>query len=196
MWAILGALPERIEVFVDHAKSPTSANEFFDALYHTKKVIIRLDIGTNYSHRCDSDLALVDMTVNWLAKLPIHEFQFMTFLSIPAEILGVLHLAPLLGSLHLQNVQDCDHVALSECKSLWELSFTELFDDGESPERIAQRLVRVLKGTKIELLKMSLRGGWEEEIPSDFMNFVAVLLQHGLHKQPGPPGYFVCRKLE
>ncbi|KAJ3402767.1 hypothetical protein HDU80_004774 [Chytriomyces hyalinus] len=99
METILGALPDNLEVLVHHAKPSAGTDDFFGAMYKTKKNIWELSLEDDYFERCEIDSA--EMTAKWLVKLPIHRLVLVSYMSIPTEILDVLHLMPLLDSLHV-----------------------------------------------------------------------------------------------
>ncbi|KAJ3396350.1 hypothetical protein HDU80_009994 [Chytriomyces hyalinus] len=141
---VLGALPEHVEVWVHHAKLFLGTDEFFGALYNAKKSIRELYLGGEYFERCGSDPASLDMTAKWLAKLPIHGLRFWGHTSIPTQILGMLHLMPMLDSLHVPNLEDCKDISFSECKLLRKLSITNVFQGEESPEVLVQKVLRVV----------------------------------------------------
>ncbi|KAJ3255955.1 hypothetical protein HDU77_003454 [Chytriomyces hyalinus] len=155
---VLGALPEEVEVFVNHAKQMDGMDEFFGALYNAKKIIREISLGVEYFDRCNSNRASLDMTAKWLLKLPIRKLRFLSYTSIPTQILSVLHLAPILNSLHLPNLEDCAAVTLSQCKSLRRLLIFKAFEGGESAAEVVQKVLDVVKPTNIHEVSIDLLG--------------------------------------
>ncbi|KAJ3241169.1 hypothetical protein HDU81_001565, partial [Chytriomyces hyalinus] len=136
---------------------PAAADRFFHALYSTKKKIRDLSVGHDYFNHIATCPASLDLAAKWLVKLPIYELRFQNYsTSIPTQILSVLHLAPILHSLHLHNLGECAQVAFSECKSLQKLTLSHLFAGAVNPEVLVCQLVNVVKDTKIQQLGMSL----------------------------------------
>ncbi|KAJ3389000.1 hypothetical protein HDU80_011586, partial [Chytriomyces hyalinus] len=150
---VLGDLPENVEVEVGCATPSPSPDKFFGALYNAKKNIWQLSLGLGYLAGCESDPSLLDMTAKWLVKLRIHELQFLSWSSIPTEIRGMLHLMPMLKSLHLRNLGDCAGIAFSEFKMLKKLTISHLFVGELNPEELIQHVVNILKPTKIQQMK-------------------------------------------
>ncbi|KAJ3223065.1 hypothetical protein HDU78_011496, partial [Chytriomyces hyalinus] len=167
MQAILGALPEIIEVVVNQVGSFTDMDDFFGAIYDTKRVLSKLTLGIYYLEGCEDEPALLEMTAEWLVKIPINELQFRSNSNIPMELLCVLHNSPMLRSLRLTSLEDCAGVALSECKSLTKLSISAVFADEESPEEVVEQILNFVKGTSIKQLKMLMQRDEEEELPSN-----------------------------
>ncbi|KAJ3241171.1 hypothetical protein HDU81_001567 [Chytriomyces hyalinus] len=202
MEVLLGAMPETIDVLLNYAKSSSAADTFFDALHNTKKSIRLLSIGHDYLTQFASDPASLDLTTKWLVKLPIYELEFLSDSArIPIQLLGVLHLVPMLVSLHLQTLGDCAGVALSECKSLRKLAFSNLFVGVERPKAIVQQVVDVVKGSKIEVLAVFVPLRWQKFPHNKLEDLVAAsFMQHGWHEQHGEyenlqmDDYFVCRR--
>ncbi|KAJ3236840.1 hypothetical protein HDU81_010306 [Chytriomyces hyalinus] len=203
MEAILGALPERIDVVVQyHARQLKGTDKFFLALHNANKVIKTLTLGCNYLELHKYEPGLLDMTVKWLVTLPIHEVRFWNLMSVvPTQLLGGLRLMPMLSSLELRHVEDLAGAGLSECKSLRRLSIADLFDGDESPEVLVQQAVDILEATTIQQVEVSLPENWQNFVCTDLGDLVASLFaQQGWHV-PDPAQYEpvrmrVCRKRE
>ncbi|KAJ3226294.1 hypothetical protein HDU81_007371 [Chytriomyces hyalinus] len=125
---ILNILPERLEVFINDANSLKVTDEFFGALYKAKKTITKLSFGKNVFRNGKLGPAILTVISNGLSRLPIRYLRFQS--TIPTQILGTLHMVPMLGSLHLPSLEDCAGIAFSECKSLTTLSISKVFDEG------------------------------------------------------------------
>ncbi|KAJ3378739.1 hypothetical protein HDU80_002708, partial [Chytriomyces hyalinus] len=176
---VLGALPDDVEVFVNHAKLFLGTDEFFGALYDAKKNIRELYFGIEYFKRCGSDLASLDMTAKWLAKLPIHGLRFWGDTSIPTQILGMLHLMPMLDSLHVPNLEVCKDISFSECKLLRKLWITNVFQGEESPEVLVEKVVNLVGPTMICELATYQPWGWQSILGDDLRVLLASLfLRH------------------
>ncbi|KAJ3263258.1 hypothetical protein HDU77_011040 [Chytriomyces hyalinus] len=147
---MVGALPKNMEVEVGCATPSPATDKFFGALHNAKKNIWQLSLGFRYFARCESDPDLLVVTAKWLVKLRIHELHFLSSSGIPTEICGMLHLMPMLKSLHLQNLGDCAGIAFSEFKMLKKLMISDLFAGEENPEELVQQVVNVLQPTKIQ----------------------------------------------
>ncbi|KAJ3238641.1 hypothetical protein HDU78_003384 [Chytriomyces hyalinus] len=201
---VLGALPEEVEVFVNHAKQMDGMDEFFGALYNAKKIIREISLGVEYFDRCNSNRASLDMTAKWLLKLPIRKLRFLSYTSIPTQILSVLHLAPILNSLHLPNLEDCAAVTLSECKSLRRLLIFKAFEGGESAAEVVQKVLDVVKPTNIHEVSMYMPFIWQRSVGRDDLRVLlaALFLQGGwleYHERlelPFSSVYFICRRLD
>ncbi|KAJ3236841.1 hypothetical protein HDU81_010307 [Chytriomyces hyalinus] len=200
---IVGALPTILEVWIDNVKRLNLVDDYFGTMFSTKKAIKKLTLGIDYLNRCNSDPAALKMTTKWLKRLSICELRFPRYAWVPAEILGVLLLTPMLASIHLQTLKDCSGVALSECKSLRKLSVSKLFEGKESVEEIVQQLLNAVKESKIQQLEVFLPWGWRKYLPSDLKDLVAALfLEHGWREEPRlcekfeKGESFVCRKRE
>ncbi|KAI8823800.1 hypothetical protein BJ741DRAFT_634315 [Chytriomyces cf. hyalinus JEL632] len=182
--AILGDLPATIEVLVNNSKSLSVTDEFFEAVHKAKKKIKELSFAEKYFKNGQCGPILLKMTEKWLSKLPIHELRFPSRSKVPIQILAVLHLAPMLGSLHLPFLKDCAGVALSECKLLRKLSISDVFYGRKSPEELVQQVVDIVKETKIQQVEVSLPRDWKNFVRSDLKDLVSALfLQHGWHEQ-------------
>ncbi|KAJ3245487.1 hypothetical protein HDU77_009438 [Chytriomyces hyalinus] len=182
--SILGALPENIEVSLEDATTVNSTDNFFSTLFGAKKIVLDLSLGYDYIECCKSDAPTRRMTAKWLVKLPIHQLQFLGDSNL-TEMLAVLHRAPMLSSLYISTLEDCAAIALSECKSLRELMLSNVFEGEESAEQIVQKLMDIVKETKIQKLEVLLPWVWHNFVPSDLKDLVAALfLQHGWHEQP------------
>ncbi|KAJ3223745.1 hypothetical protein HDU78_011192, partial [Chytriomyces hyalinus] len=164
---VLGALPEDVEVWVHHSKLFLATVEFFGALYDAKKNIRELYFGGEYFERCGSDPASLDMTAKWLVKLPIHGLRFWGHRSIPTQILNMLHLMPMLDSLHVPNLEDCKDISFAECKLLRKLYITNVFEGEESPEVLVQKVVDFVEPTKIRGLATYLPSDWQSFLRND-----------------------------
>ncbi|KAJ3240293.1 hypothetical protein HDU81_004208 [Chytriomyces hyalinus] len=201
--AMLGALPESIELFVNHAKLTDGMDEFFAAVNFAKSNMRELTLGLDYFERCNSDPASLDMTAKWLVKLPIRELRFLSPFSIPTAILGVLHLAPMLTSLRLPSLKDCAGISLSECKSLRKLFLSKLFVGEENAEELVQKVLNVVKATKIRELAICLPYSFQTYLRNDLRGFVAALflrngwyeLRDGLDRYSGSTVMSVGRHL-
>ncbi|KAJ3220913.1 hypothetical protein HDU81_011092 [Chytriomyces hyalinus] len=175
MEVILGALPESIEVLVEHVKPMNSADEFFAALYNTKKMIRELWIGVEYVEQCETDPALIDMTAKWLVKLPISELDISNYPTIPTQIQAILHLSPMLKVLHVQNLEHCAGINLSDSKSLRKLVLSNLVDGKESLAVLVQQVLDIVKGTRIRHLELAMGGDYYSDlIPSDLRDAVLI----------------------
>ncbi|TPX70117.1 hypothetical protein CcCBS67573_g06640 [Chytriomyces confervae] len=153
---IVGALPASLEVWVDNVKRLHATDDFFSTIFNTKKDIRKLTLGSDFFSRCNSDQQTLKMTTKWLTKLSIRELRFARSAWVSGQILGVLHLTPMLSSLHLPGLRDCLGVALSECKSLRKLSVSKLFEGmKKSPEELIQQLLHVVDESKIQILEAS-----------------------------------------
>ncbi|KAJ3261947.1 hypothetical protein HDU77_000535 [Chytriomyces hyalinus] len=159
MEAILPVLPESLDVWIDDIKQLTNTDVFFSAIFCANKTIMHLSLGADYLERCNSDLASLDLTTKWLAKLRIRELRFPRFSTIPTQIRGMLHLVPMLESLHLRTLKDFVRVSLSECKSLSlrKLSIAQLFVGAKKkPEAPVQQLLDIVEASKSQQLEVLL----------------------------------------
>ncbi|KAJ3399167.1 hypothetical protein HDU80_008213 [Chytriomyces hyalinus] len=201
---VLGALPEEVEVFVNHVKQMDGMDEFFGALYNAKKIIREISLGVVYFDRCNSNRASLDLTAKWLLKLPIRKLRFLSYTSIPTQILSVLHLAPNLNSLHLPNLEDCAAVTLSECKSLRRLLIFKAFEGGESAAEVVQKVLDVVKPTNIHEVSMYMPFIWQKFVGRDDFRVLlaALFLQGGWLEYPErlelpfSSVYFICRRCQ
>ncbi|KAI8820075.1 hypothetical protein BJ741DRAFT_639393 [Chytriomyces cf. hyalinus JEL632] len=202
--AILCDLPTNLEVRLNNFIQLHDTDSFFSASFSAKKNIIKLSLGFDYIERCYSDQSTLNMTTKWLAKLRIHELEFVDFLTIPTQIRGMLHLAPMLSSLHLHSLSDCAGIAFSACKLLRKLSMQNVFEGNQSPEALIQQLLDIVKPTKILELEMLLPRSWQNFVQSGLKDLVAgMFLQHGWREHPGQYEktdmfgmHFACRKRE
>ncbi|KAJ3241172.1 hypothetical protein HDU81_001568 [Chytriomyces hyalinus] len=148
-----------------------------------------------------------------MAKLRIHELRFPRSSTIPTQIRDMLHLVPMLTSLHLRTLEDFVGVALSEFKSLRKLSPSKLFVRAEEwpealvrpearvrPEALVGQLLDIVEATKIQQLEPLLPWGLHLP-PSELKGLVtALFLQRGWCEQPGQNEkhqwayHFVCRR--
>ncbi|KAI8827662.1 hypothetical protein BJ741DRAFT_629225 [Chytriomyces cf. hyalinus JEL632] len=198
---VLGALPENVAVLVNHAKLMDGMDEFFGALYNAKKNIRELSLGVDYFDRCNSNPASLDMTSKWLVKLPIRDLRFLSYTSIPTQILSVLHLAPILNSLYVPNLEDCAAVSLCDCKSLRRLSIFKTFEGEESAEEVVRKVLDVVKPTNIHEVAMHLPFSWQTFVGRDDLRVLlaALFLRHGWLEyperleRPFSSVYFICR---
>ncbi|KAJ3398001.1 hypothetical protein HDU80_009385 [Chytriomyces hyalinus] len=200
---ILRVLPERIVMSLNRPRHLHHTEEFFAAVFTAKKTIVQLSFGDEYFKPEKPDPASLKLATKWLLKLPIYELRFLSYSADPTAIIGMLHLVPMLGSLHLRHLKDCAGVALSECKSLRHLTLTRLFEGEESPQSLVQQLVDVLKGTKIQQVRVTVPDYWQNYMRRDLANLVAALfLEHGWHGQLecheswDMPMNLVCRRRE
>ncbi|KAI8839096.1 hypothetical protein BJ741DRAFT_663049 [Chytriomyces cf. hyalinus JEL632] len=177
METMLGAIPDNLEVLVHHAKPAAGTDEFFGAMYKTKKNIWELSLEDDYFEHCAIDPPSVDMTAKWLVKLPIHRLLLMSYRSIPTEILDVLHLMPLLDSLHVPNLEDCHDIAFSDCKMLKKLSLSRVFIGEESPKQLVQQVVDILKPTKIQQVATFLPVSWQMILRDELRVLIAPLFR-------------------
>ncbi|KAJ3240265.1 hypothetical protein HDU78_002368 [Chytriomyces hyalinus] len=183
--AFLGALPEVVEVLVTHTNSLNVTDQFFAALYNCKKVIKTLHLGDNYLEHCKSDPGSLEMTAQWLVKLPIHELRFQGCGIVPAQIVGMLHLMTMLSSLHVRDVANLTGVPLSECKSLRILTLSKLFHGEKSPAELVQQLLDIVNATKVQQVVVLLPKDWQTFLPRD-LNDIAnpLFVKHGWHQHP------------
>ncbi|KAJ3266665.1 hypothetical protein HDU77_011414 [Chytriomyces hyalinus] len=156
---VLGAIPENIEVWVHHAKLFLGTDKFFGALYNAKKNIREL---------------LLDATRTLNITCMYNVFE--------NAILSMLHLMPMLDSLHVPNLKDAG-VALLECKSLRKLSISNVFEGEESPEVLVQKVIDIVEPTKIRELAIYQPWGWQSLLRDDLRVLLASLfLRHGWHE--------------
>ncbi|KAJ3222730.1 hypothetical protein HDU78_011640, partial [Chytriomyces hyalinus] len=158
--AIFDVLPESLEVSINNTKYWTDTNEFFGALYNAKKIIRELSFGDNYFKNGKPGPETLKVIANWLSRLPIHELRFPSKSALPTQILGVLHLAPMLSALYLPSLRNCPGGAFSECKSLTKLSVSKVFEGNESPEDFAQKVLEIVKDSRIQQLELLLPKDW------------------------------------
>ncbi|KAJ3400403.1 hypothetical protein HDU80_006990 [Chytriomyces hyalinus] len=183
--AFLGALPENVNLSVCHAMPAAGMDKFFSAVYNAKKIIRKLDFEVDYFDRCESDPVSLDMTAKWLVKLPIRNLRFMSIPRLPMQIMGVLHLMPMLSSLELPSLEDCGAVALSECKLLKKLAIAKVFHGEESPEELVQKLVNFVKPTKIQQVTLQLPFTWQTILRDNLRVLISALfLRNGWREHP------------
>ncbi|KAJ3250125.1 hypothetical protein HDU77_007082 [Chytriomyces hyalinus] len=196
MEALLPVLPENLQVWIDDIKlTYGNTDAFFSAIFSTNKTITHLSLGPKYLEDCIFDQASLDLTTKWLAKLRIHELEFQRSSSIPTKLCGMLHLVPMLASLHLPTLKDFFGVPLSECKSLRKLSISQLFlfvGAKKKPEALVQQLLDIVEESKIQQLEVLL----QDQVPSESRGLVtALFLRYGWREQPGESEYhFVCTR--
>ncbi|KAJ3406944.1 hypothetical protein HDU80_010004 [Chytriomyces hyalinus] len=201
MEAILPVLPENLEVWIDSITQLANENTdaFFSAIFSTNKTIICLTLGAVYLGRCNSNPVSLDLTTKWLAKLRIHELGFEPFSSIiPTQIRDMLHLVPMLASLHLQTLEDFVGVSLSEFKSLRKLSISgRFFRANKKPEALVLQLLDIVEATKIQQLEVSLPWGLQQvQARSKLKGLLTALFpRYGWREQRGQSEYhFVCTR--
>ncbi|KAJ3406942.1 hypothetical protein HDU80_010002 [Chytriomyces hyalinus] len=199
MEAILPVLPENLEVLFDDIKlTYGNTDALFSAIFSTNKTIIHLSLGADYLESCIFDQASLDLTTKWLAKLRIHELEFQHSSTIPTQIRGMLHLVPMLASLHLPTLKDFVGVSLSECKSLRKLSISQLFVGAKKkPEALVQQLLDIVEATKIQQLEVSLPWGLQQvQARSKLKGLLTALFpRYGWREQRGKREYhFVCTR--
>ncbi|KAJ3382897.1 hypothetical protein HDU80_001437 [Chytriomyces hyalinus] len=199
--AFLGALTENVNLSVCHTMPAAGMDKFFSAVYNAKNIIRNVDFEVDYFDRCEDDPASLNMTAKWLVKLPIHNLRFMSIPRLPTQIMGVLHLMPMLGSLHLPSLEDCGAIALSECKLLKKLSIATVFHAEESPEELVQKVVHLVKLTKIQQVTLQLPSIWQTILRGDLRVLMSALfLRNGWREHPealerlNPSAAFVCRR--
>ncbi|KAI8820073.1 hypothetical protein BJ741DRAFT_639392 [Chytriomyces cf. hyalinus JEL632] len=181
---LLCHLPKSLEVLLGNVQRLNNTDNLFSAIFQAKKNITKLTLDVEYISRCDSDPAWLNMTTKWLAKLRIYELEFPRYMIIPTQIRGMLHLVPNLSLLHLRNLEALSGVALSECKSLRNLSILSLVDATERPEVLVQQLLDILKGTRIQQLQVHVPKGFRKVLPCDLKDFVAaIFLENGWREQ-------------
>ncbi|KAJ3381582.1 hypothetical protein HDU80_001748, partial [Chytriomyces hyalinus] len=193
----LDFLPESLIVVVDNARVSIFMDEFFSATVSTKKTFRSLVFEEEYLSSCDLNPNVLNTTRKWLARLRIHVLEFLGDSPVATEILDVLHLAPILDSLLVPTLNDCARVALSKCKSLKCLAISQLFDGEESAEKLVQKLLDLVKETKIQELGVFLPRNWQNFRQRDLKKLVAELfLQHGWHERQARYNseFFVCGK--
>ncbi|KAJ3399166.1 hypothetical protein CcCBS67573_g04169 [Chytriomyces confervae] len=179
-----GAFPESLEVSIHGAKDLPCLDDFFSVICSAKKNIRKLTLGAFYLEYCSSDPAALKMTAKWLPKLRVHELEFVSFCPISTPILRMLHLAPMLGSLHLMNLEACSGVPFSECKSLKKLVFSGMFQGDGSAEKLVQKLIDIVKESRIQQLEVYLPYHWQGFLRSDLKDIVAaVFLRNGWPEQ-------------
>ncbi|KAJ3255954.1 hypothetical protein HDU77_003453 [Chytriomyces hyalinus] len=184
MYNEFDALPESLEVSIHDETDLPGLDDFFSMICSAKKNIRKLTLGVVYLEYCSSDPAALKMTAKWLPKLRIHELEFTSYLPIATQILGVLHLAPILGSLHLMNLGVCSVVPFSECKSLKKLVLLGLLHGKGNPEELVQQLLDIVTESSIQQLEVYLPCRWQGFLRSDLKDIVAaVFLRNGWSEQ-------------
>ncbi|KAI8830672.1 hypothetical protein BJ741DRAFT_619533 [Chytriomyces cf. hyalinus JEL632] len=201
--AILGVLPQTVEVLLNNSKDLPVLNRFLAAVGNAKKNVGELTFGEKYfKSNGECGPVLLNLTTDWLSILPIHVLRFNSV--VPTEILGMFHLAPKLGSLHLPRVENYAGVALSKCKLLRKLSVADVFDGRKSPEELVQQVVNIVEGTKIQQVEVVVPKDCKIFPRRDLTDLATTLfLQHGWHKRmeylermdQHASMYFVCPKL-